>query len=115
MKTIKFIIAILAILSILVCSVCSISAQSYKYGDVDLNGDVDILDATLIQKNIAHLITFTSMQKALADYDHNDEVSIIDCTLIQRTLANLYDPYAIKNEEETIDPDSYRLPVVFED
>ncbi len=60
-------------------------------GDVDLSGDVSIIDATYIQRHLAKLTTLSDVSLALADVDGNEGVSIIDATTIQRFLARLTD------------------------
>lgn len=58
-------------------------------GDVDLDGIVTVLDATLIQKHLAELITLNEQQKAVADYDEDGTISILDATRIQIELAGM--------------------------
>lgn len=56
-------------------------------GDVNLNGEVDILDATLIQRYLASLDELSPRQLSLADACGDGEVDILDATRIQRYLA----------------------------
>ena len=58
-----------------------------KQGDVNMNGSVDILDATAIQRWLADLEELSEEQIALADADGSGGVNIIDATRIQRYLA----------------------------
>ena len=58
-------------------------------GDVNLNGAVDILDATMIQRHLAALDTLSERQQKVADTNHSGEVDILDATMIQRYLAAL--------------------------
>lgn len=58
-------------------------------GDVDLDGKVTILDATMIQRHLAKLSTLSSAQLANADTDRDGTVSILDATRIQRYIAKL--------------------------
>lgn len=60
-----------------------------KSGDVNLDGVVNVADATEIQKYLASLVTFTEKQIALADVDGDGKVSIQDATTIQRISAGL--------------------------
>lgn len=60
-----------------------------KLGDVNLDGNVNVTDATEIQKYLASLVTFTDNQIALADIDGDGKVSIQDATTIQRISAGL--------------------------
>ncbi|MBQ3285943.1 MAG: dockerin type I repeat-containing protein [Ruminococcus sp.] len=60
-------------------------------GDADQDGFVTIMDATLIQKNLAnmHNSELSEDQSYLADVDKNERIETIDATLIQRYLANM--------------------------
>ena len=58
-------------------------------GDVDGDGEVNIIDATLIQRYLADIPLDFELDKKVADIDGDGEVSIIDATLIQRWLADL--------------------------
>lgn len=58
-------------------------------GDADVDGDVSITDATIIQMWLAHLIGNTSINLTNADVDADGDVSITDATLIQQYLAHL--------------------------
>lgn len=81
-----------------------IKEDSYIIGDVDLDYEVSIYDATLIQKGLAKLTELTPEQLRGGCVD-GDELNISDATYIQRYLANLGNPYLIgwrvspKNEE----------------
>ena len=61
-------------------------------GDVDMDGEVTILDVTTIQRRIADIETFSEYQEKLADYDGDGTVTILDCTKIQRVLADVDEP-----------------------
>lgn len=56
-------------------------------GDVDMDGDLSIIDATHIQRYLAQLESFTSAQEGCADTDGDGIVSIFDATKIQLTLV----------------------------
>lgn len=64
-------------------------------GDVDLDGEISILDATAIQMYLAHLIEYDPNYnagehiRALADVDGDSEMSVLDATQIQLQLAQL--------------------------
>ncbi len=72
-----------------------IKAELFKLGDVDMNGEVEITDATMIQRYDARLLSFTEPEMRLADVDRDDDVCIIDCTWIQRYLAGVKAPEGI--------------------
>lgn len=67
--------------------------EKLQLGDIDMDGKVTIMDATLVQKYIAHLEDLTDQQKRLADVDGDGEITILDATEIQKMLAN------VKNKE----------------
>ena len=56
-------------------------------GDVDLNGVVDVTDATLVQMAAAQLRTLTGQAAKNADYDGNGVIDVTDATLIQMYAA----------------------------
>lgn len=61
----------------------------YLFADVDLNGKVNILDATAIQKYLAKLITLSDKSVLIADTNGDGKVNILDATLIQKILAKI--------------------------
>ena len=65
------------------------TAPQYVDGDVNLNGYLDIRDATSIQAYLAKAETLTDLQLSLADYDKDGIVAIRDASAIQQTLAKL--------------------------
>ena len=64
-------------------------AKEIMIGDADLNGTVEILDVTCIQRAINYIVTLSKEQTAAADSDQNGEVTIVDATCIQRYLSKL--------------------------
>ena len=58
-------------------------------GDVNLDGVVNVLDATLIQRYLAELDDLIDKQLALADVSGDGNVNIADATLIQMNIAEL--------------------------
>lgn len=58
-------------------------------GDADKDGQLNIKDATAIQKNIAGLLEFDSEQTSLADFNADSEVNIKDATAIQKKIAGI--------------------------
>ncbi len=59
------------------------------YGDTNLDGEVSIVDATLIQKKLAKMLSFNIYQDADADFDCDGKVNISDVTAIQKYLAKI--------------------------
>ena len=68
-----------------------------RYGDTDLDGDVSIYDATMIQRYLVGLISFSNEQMIAADVDGNDEITIDDATLIQNYLIGGIDHFPVES------------------
>lgn len=64
-------------------------------GDADLDGEVDITDATTIQRYDICTVELNDTAKELADADRDGDVSIIDATWIQRFLIGMKAPEGI--------------------
>lgn len=58
-------------------------------GDVNGDGDINILDATEIQRHIAQLTTIPEDRLSCADANKDGQVNILDATHIQRFIAQL--------------------------
>ncbi len=58
-------------------------------GDVDGDGKVTVVDATLIQKYLVQMANLTEKQLKCADTDKDGKVSVMDATKIQKYLVNL--------------------------
>ncbi len=63
--------------------------DKYETGDANLDGDINIKDATAIQKHVAQLILLEGDALTLADYDEDDVITIKDATAIQKKVAGL--------------------------
>ena len=69
------------------------ATKDYLLGDVNGDGQVTVVDATLIQKYIAGLVTLSDTQKAAADVNNDGSVSIVDVTQLQTYIAGLIDKF----------------------
>ena len=56
-------------------------------GDADLSGELNIIDVTAIQCNIAGLMVFDGAQTTASDYDFNGVIDILDASDVQLDLA----------------------------
>lgn len=102
------------ILSVVLIADIPISAISRIKGDVDLDGEVTILDATVIQRVLAGMIEDTDGHILRYGDIDGGGLSIMDVTLIQRFLVQIDDGYPIGNivdeEPQPTEPDT--APVV---
>ena len=89
--------------------------EKYNYGDVDLNGSINIADSTIIQKYIAQSVTLSELQLILADVSQDEKVNVKDATLIQRYVAKYINcgrtgqPY-YSGQPETTQPTTAEIP-----
>ena len=61
------------------------------YGDVNGDGDITVVDATLVQKHVVQLETLSADKQILADVDEDNTISVVDATLIQKYVVRLED------------------------
>lgn len=66
---------------------------TYKYGDINADGSIGIVDATLVQKFCAKTITFDDFKNKAADVDGDGHVSINDATLIQKYVCKMINSF----------------------
>ena len=64
-----------------------IDKPAYTLGDVNLNGEITILDATAIQMHLAKKNTLEGVALLAADTNCDTKISIVDATNIQLLLA----------------------------
>lgn len=65
------------------------AVSAYAKGDVNMDGKVDITDATLIQKIVVKLVEPTAEQSYLADYNNDGDITVVDATDIQKYIVHL--------------------------
>ena len=87
--------ALFLLLSILLCSTVITSAAAHRKGDVDLDGEVTILDATVIQRVLVEMIADSDGHILRYSDIDGGGLSIMDVTFIQRYLAQMDDGYPI--------------------
>ena len=66
-----------------------VEIPNVKLGDVDGDGNIAVMDATLIQRYLAQLDVLTDAQFAAADVNKDLEVNVMDATTIQRFVAKI--------------------------
>ena len=68
--------------------------EEFIYGDVDMDGEVTVRDATLVQKGVAEVVYLTAVQRYLADTE-GEGFSVRNATAIQKHLAGLDTAYSV--------------------
>lgn len=81
-----------------------INASTLLLGDTDCSGDVSITDATLVQRNIAQIISLTGASRTTGDIDSDSNLTVYDVTCIQRWLIGMNVKHAIGTECGIISP-----------
>ena len=72
------------------------SDGSYLLGDADGNGEIEVTDATFIQRFVADIPTpYSNEQLMCGDVDDSGDLTIMDVTAIQYYLCHLKTPYKI--------------------
>lgn len=61
------------------------------YGDVNGDGDITVVDATLVQKHVVQFETLSADKQILADVNEDNTISVVDATLIQKYIVQLKD------------------------
>lgn len=107
MKLKKYISIALVLIVLILSAILPSSASSIQMGDVNADGVISIMDATLIQKKINNIKTSEKYYIQYSDFDYSDRTDITDATLIQKYLAEniaIYNRYliAINNNSASI-------------
>ena len=111
MKHLKTILSLILI-SALMCSVgvTAFSAEGEEQqrllGDADLNGVVDIADATAVQRYDAYFQLLAFKGENMGDVDRDGSTDIVDVSFLQRYLAGMRAPQGI---EEPVAPQTMRF------
>lgn len=61
------------------------------YGELNGDGDITVVDATLVQKHVVQLETLSADKQILADVNEDNTISVVDATLIQKYIVQLKD------------------------
>lgn len=110
-------------LSVLLCLILMLgvfavasAAEAYVMGDADGNGNVEIVDATVVMRVMAYLVTDTDGSIAKRCNINGNGMDITSATWIQRYLAEMDIPYPVGQpvtEAPTQKPTrDYELPPV---
>ena len=79
-------------------AIASVGAEGYIFGDADLDTDINIKDATMIQKHSASLLAIEGKGLVQADVNADNSVNIKDATDIQKYVAGLLDKFVAEDK-----------------
>jgi trimeric autotransporter adhesin len=68
-------------------------AFAATYGDINDDGDVDVLDVVLVMKHVLDLDGLTTAQEAVADVNGDGNINVQDVTLIMQYSLGLIDEF----------------------
>ncbi|MGN0459865.1 MAG: dockerin type I repeat-containing protein, partial [Ruminococcus sp.] len=74
------------------------------YGDVDMNGEINIRDVTRIQKHATYVLQLTDVQMILADVNQDGRVNVQDATALQKYILGVSQVGVVAGEVAT-EPD----------
>lgn len=127
-KIIAFVSSLAVMTSVSAFPVSAAAAQkTYKLGDVDLNGSIDLNDLTEMKKGVFWLSNLSDTQKKAADINQDGHVNLSDLTALKLHLGGIskikgevnvtYDEngnvadYINDNEQLSVDSDSYNAVI----
>ena len=67
------------------------------YGDVDLNGRINAVDANLVRRSSAKIVTLDEKQAEAADVNGDSKVNAVDANLIRRFSAKLITGFPVED------------------
>ena len=73
-----------------------VPAVGFRYGDVNSDGKINVIDANLVRKAAAKLITLDEEQKLAADVNGDGRVNVIDANLIRKFAAKLITVFPVE-------------------
>lgn len=85
----KVLLVFLSALIILSSSAYAMAKETYKLGDANQDGTINVIDATQIQLYLVELYEGNNDFLKLADVDGDGKVTIIDATTIQLYLSDI--------------------------
>lgn len=118
MKALGRIVSLLLIAALLLTGGCvSFAAETYDYllGDTDMDHDVSVTDATLIQRKAADMIMLSGVSKLAADVDSDGEITVLDATAIQMWLVNMRVLHPVGQTVSTTTDMDFSEPVISDD
>lgn len=99
----KYISILIALLMLASCiSALLVSAEGFRIGDANLDGKINIKDATHIQRYAASIIIFSDEELHFANVNGDKKVNIKDATMIQKFIAKIIGSFPADNMPEDV-------------
>lgn len=74
----------------------------FRYGDVNMDGDINVLDSSLVREYLRHIYELTPQQVILADTNGDGKITDEDATCIQCYVAGLTDEAGRCGQNSTV-------------
>lgn len=99
----KKILALILTVIITICSMTMVFAANDEKltGDMNNDGEITVLDATLLQKHLVGLVTLNKETLSRADADGNGRLSVSDATTIQKYAAFMITQFPVDATKPT--------------
>ncbi|MBR3935796.1 MAG: dockerin type I repeat-containing protein, partial [Oscillospiraceae bacterium] len=66
------------------------------YGDVNEDGEIDVMDANIVRRYAVKLVDLSEKQMEAADVSGDGKVNVIDANLIRRYVAKLLSEFPVE-------------------
>ena len=66
-----------------------VTVRNVVIGDINNDGDINVIDANIVRRFAAKIVTLTNSQKLAADVNGDGSINVIDANLIRRYAAKL--------------------------
>lgn len=110
-KTMVLLTMIVLVVFSVFSAYASVSDEGKMLGDVNGDNSVAVVDATLTQRNVAKIESFSEDQFFCADTNGDGEISVVDATIIQRYVAKIIDKFpAEENGTQTPTEEPTQVP-----
>lgn len=76
----------------------TVDVVEMKYGDVNNDGKVNVIDANLVRRAAAKMVTLTEEQTVAADVDGNGRINVVDANLIRRHAAKIISKFPVESK-----------------
>ena len=86
------------------------SSKTYKYGDVDKDGKIDVIDVTQLQMALANYFKLDNTAAKLADVNGDSFVDVKDVTVLQMYLAGYKDAGVAGQTYQPVQPQPTTKP-----
>ncbi len=67
----------------------ALDVETKKLGDINGDGELDLLDSTILERHLAQFNGYETIDESVADVNQDGEVNLFDSTILERHLAKM--------------------------